>query len=131
MRVLLDTSGWIELLGGSERADLFESALSADPLIVPAIVRYEVGRYLLVHADEARKTLALQALSKFQQIPIDARIADAAAILGARHKLALADALIYAVACLHDAELWTQDSHFEHLPGVRFFEKKAALRTQE
>jgi predicted nucleic acid-binding protein len=125
VKVLLDTSGWIELLGGSERADLFEPALRADRLLVPAIVRYEVGRYLLVHADAARKTLALQALSKFEQIPIDARLADEAAILGARHTLALADALIYAVACLHGAELWTQDRHFEHLPGVRFFEKKS------
>jgi predicted nucleic acid-binding protein len=31
------------------------------------------------------------------------------------------------VACLHQAELWTQDRHFENLPGVRFFEKKTTL----
>jgi predicted nucleic acid-binding protein len=55
MRVLLDTSCWIELLGGSERADLYEPALKADRLLVPGIVRYEVARYLLVHADEARR----------------------------------------------------------------------------
>jgi predicted nucleic acid-binding protein len=127
MRVLLDTSCWIELLAGTERGDLFEPALKADRLLVPGIVRYEVGRYLLVHADEARRMLALQALSKFEQIPIDARLADEAAVLGARHKLAMADALIYAVACLHQAELWTQDRHFENLPGVRFFEKKTTL----
>lgn len=127
MRVLLDTSCWIELLAGTERGDLFEPALKADRLLVPAIVRYEVGRYLLAHSDESRRTLALQALGKFEQIPIDARLADEAALLGARHKLALADSLIYAVACLHQAELWTQDRHFENLPGVRFFEKKTTL----
>ncbi len=127
MRVLLDTSGWIELLAGTEQGDLFEPALKSDRLLVPAIVRYEVGRYLLAHSDEARRMLALQALSKFEQIPIDARLADEAALLGARHKLAMADALIYAVACLHQAELWSQDRHFENLPGVRFFEKKAAI----
>ena len=127
MRVLLDTFCWIELLGGSERADLYEPALKADRLLVPGIVRYEVARYLLVHADEARRMLALQALSKFEQIPIDARLADEAAVLGARHKLALADSLIYAVVCIHQAELWTQDRHFENLPGVRFFEKKTTL----
>ena len=121
----MDSSGWIELLAGTERADLYEPALKADLLLVPAIVRYEVGRYLIAHADEARHTLALQALSKFEQIPIDGRIADQAAILGARHKLALADSLIYAVALLHQAELWTQDRHFENLPSVRFFEKKS------
>jgi predicted nucleic acid-binding protein len=126
MRVLLDTSGWIELLAGTERGGLFEPALKADRLLVPAIVRYEVGRYLLAHSDESRRALALQALSKFEQIPLDSAIADQAAILGVRHKLAMADSLIYAVACIHKAELWTQDRHFENLPGVRFFEKKTS-----
>ena len=46
MTVLLDSSGWSELLGGTKRADLFEPALKAERLIVPAIVRYEVGRYV-------------------------------------------------------------------------------------
>jgi predicted nucleic acid-binding protein len=124
---LLDTSAWIELLAGTERGGLFEPALKSDRLLVPAIVRYEVGRYLLAHSDEARRMLALQALSKFEQIPIDARLADEAALLGARHKLAMADSLIYAVVCIHQAELWTQDRHFENLPGVRFFEKKTTL----
>ena len=127
MRVLLDTSGWIELLAGTERGGLFEPALKADRLLVPAIVRYEVSRYLLAHSDESRRTLALQALGKFEQIPLDSAIADQAAILGARHKLAMADALIYSVVCLHQAELWTQDRHFENLPSVRFFEKKQAI----
>jgi predicted nucleic acid-binding protein len=35
----------------------------------------------------------------------------------------MADALIYAVAQAQKAELWTQDSHFENLPSVRFFKK--------
>ena len=130
MRVLLDTSGWIELLAGTERAGLFEPALKVDRLLVPAIVRYEVGRYLLAHSDESRRTLALQALGKFEQIPLNSPIADQAATLGARHKLAMADALIYAVACLHEAELWTQDRHFENLPDVRFFEKKTRHSTE-
>jgi predicted nucleic acid-binding protein len=127
MRVLLDTSAWIELLAGTERGGLFEPALKSDRLLVPAIVRYEVGRYLLAHSDESRRILALQALSKFEQISIDARLADEAALLGARHKLAMSDSLIYAVVCIHQAELWTQDRHFENLPGVRFIEKKTTL----
>ena len=127
MRVLLDTSGWIELLAGTERGGLFEPALKSHRLLVPAIVRYEVGRYLLAHSDESRRILALQALSKFEQISIDARLADEAALLGARHKLAMSDSLIYAVVCIHQAELWTQDRHFENLPGVRFIEKKTTL----
>jgi predicted nucleic acid-binding protein len=37
--------------------------------------------------------------------------------------LATADAIIYATALAHDADLLTCDRHFEGLAGVRFFEK--------
>ena len=48
------------------------------------------------------------------------------ALAAARHNLPLADSLIYATALTHDAELWTQDAHFEGLPGVRYFAKPSA-----
>ena len=37
--------------------------------------------------------------------------------------LPLADSLIYATAQAHDATLWTQNQHFENLPGVKYFPK--------
>ena len=123
MTVLLDSSGWIELLGGTKRADLFEPALKAERLIVPAIVRYEVGRYVLAHSGEVAREMAIPAMAKFEQVAVDAAVADEASLLAAKHKMAMADALIYAVARAQEAELWTQDSHFENLPGVRFFKK--------
>jgi predicted nucleic acid-binding protein len=119
----LDSSGWIELLAGTNRAPLFAPALRAGHLFVPAIVRYEVGRYTLLHQGIAGRELALTALSKFEQIPIDDLVADAASELAHSHKLAMADALVYAVARTLDAELWTQDKHFRDLPGVKFFSK--------
>jgi predicted nucleic acid-binding protein len=123
MTILLDSSGWIELLGGTQRADLFEPALKAEQLIVPAIVRYEVGRYVLAHSGEVAREMAIRAMAKFAQVAVDAAVADEASRLAAKHKMAMADALIYAVARAHEAELWTQDGHFENLPGVRFFKK--------
>ena len=123
MTILLDSSGWIELLGGTKRADLFEPALRAERLIVPAIVRYEVGRYVLTHLGEVAREMAIRAMAKFEQVAVDAAVADEASLLAAKHKMAMADALVYAVARAREAELWTQDSHFENLPGVRFFKK--------
>jgi predicted nucleic acid-binding protein len=123
MTVLLDRSGWIELLGGTKRADLFEPALEAERLIVPAIVRYEVGRYILANLGEVAREMAIRAMAKFEQVAVDAAAADEASFLAAKHKIAMADALIYAVAQAQKAELWTQDSHFENLPSVRFFKK--------
>jgi predicted nucleic acid-binding protein len=123
MTVLLDSSGWIELLGGTQRADLFEPALEAERLIVPAIVRYEVGRYILANLGEVAREMAIRAMAKFEQVAVDAAAADEASFLAAKHKIAMADALIYAVAQAQKAELWTQDSHFENLLSVRFFKK--------
>lgn len=123
MNVVLDSSGWIELLAGSNRAVLFEPALRVDRLIVPSIVRYEVGRYTLLHQGAAGRELALTALSKFEQVAVDDALADSASNLAHVNKLAMADAIVYAVAQILDAELWTQDKDFEHLPGVKFFPK--------
>jgi predicted nucleic acid-binding protein len=123
LKVVLDSSGWIELLAGTSRAPLFEPALHLDRLVVPAIVRYEVGRYTFLHQGASGRELALTALSKFEQVPVDELLADAASELAHIHKLAMADALVYATARTLGTELWTQDKHFEHLPGVKFFLK--------
>ena len=123
MIVVLDSSGWIELLSGSARAKLYQPALRAQRLVVPAIVRYEVGRYTLAHGGEDARGLALRALSRFEGCPIDETLADSAALLAHRHKLSMADALVLGAALSCQAELWTQDQHFEGLPNVRFFRK--------
>jgi len=122
--VVLESSGWIELLAGSDRAHLFEPALRAERLIVLSIVRYEVARYARSHRGAGGCELALTALSKFEQFSIDADLADAAAERAQTHKLAMADALVYAAALTVRAELWTQDKDFERLPNVKYFPKK-------
>lgn len=121
--MVLDSSGWIELLAGSGRASLFEPALRAERLFVPSIIRYEVGRYVLSHKGPRGRELALTALSKFSQMSIDGAVADAASELAQTHKLAMADALVYAAALTVRAELWTQDKDFEQLPNVKYFPK--------
>ena len=55
--------------------------------------------------------------------PVSPEIATLAATSGVRHKLAMADARIYATALSHHATLWTQDDDFEDLPNVRYFPK--------
>ena len=124
MSVVLDSSGWIELLAGSDRAHLFAPALRAERLIVPSIVRYEVARYARSRRGAGGCELALTALSKFEQMSIDADVADMAAELAQTDKLAMADALVYAAAQIVRAELWTQDKDFERLPNVKYFPKK-------
>ena len=123
MTVVLDSSGWVELLSGSSRAKLYQPVLRAERLLVPAIVRFEVARYTLSRGGKTSMELALRALSRFEFIPLDAALADSAALFAHQHKFSLADALVYATAQARQAELWTQDRHFATLAGVKFFRK--------
>jgi predicted nucleic acid-binding protein len=56
-------------------------------------------------------------------VELSASLALLAASLGLRHKLPLADSIIYATAQQSNALLWTQDTDFEGLEGVRYFAK--------
>jgi len=40
--------------------------------------------------------------------------------LCAAHLLAIADAIVYATALLHGADLLACDAHFDGLPGIMF-----------
>jgi len=40
------------------------------------------------------------------------------------YKLPMADSIIYATAELYNAEIYTQDKHFESLDRVHYFSKK-------
>jgi len=70
---------------------------------------------------------ALQAAAVMQQgtvIDLDASLALAAARLSLETRLPLADRIILATARAHDAVLWTPDSDFEKLEGVRYRARK-------
>ena len=97
-------------------ADVIDAATE---LVVPVITVYEVVKKL---AREVGDEVASQALTLMQQgrvVEIDLDLS----LLAARNGLPLADSLIYATAFAHGAELWTQDAHFDGLPGVRYFKK--------
>ena len=59
-------------------------------------------------------------------VPLNTEIALIAADLTLSHKLAFADAVIYASARKHKAELVTSDDHFAGLPDVIYFRKSTA-----
>ena len=58
-------------------------------------------------------------------MPLDTTIALLAADLHREHKLATADAIVYATARRMGAGLLTCDAHFERLPDVALFPKSA------
>lgn len=56
-------------------------------------------------------------------VDITERLALSAAQLSSTHQMPMADSLILAVARQNDATLWTMDSDFVGLSGVRYFRK--------
>lgn len=118
---LVDTSGWVEYFFGEPNADYFTSPVEqTSDLIVPVICLYEVFKKVNLVANEAR---ALQAVAQMKQgsiVDVTEDIALSAALISLKHKLPMADSLIYATARAHGATLWTQDEHFRNLPGVNY-----------
>jgi len=83
--------------------------------ILAAVVPREVGK------DKADQRIAFTQVC--QVVPLDTEIALAAAEACCLHKLAMADATIFATAQAQGATLLTCDKHFEGLPGVTLIEK--------
>ena len=119
-RLVLDSSCWLEYLADTPRADLFAPAVEApERLVVPVLTVYEVIKKLMRESGEEAATAALALMQQSDVVEIGLPLAMDAALNG----LPLADSLIYVTARHHDAELWTQDAHFEGLAGVRYFPK--------
>ena len=119
-RLVLDSSCWLEYLADTPRADLFAPAVEApERLVVPVLTVYEVVKKLMRESGEEAATAALALMQQSEVVEIGLPLAMDAALNG----LPLANSLIYATARHHDAELWTQDAHFEGLAGVRYFPK--------
>jgi predicted nucleic acid-binding protein len=116
---LVDTSAWIEWFIDSPLAgELSGQIPGPEEILVPTIVQHEVRKWFLRERgeDTADEVIAFTELCGI--IPLDTRLALEAAEVARQHRLATADAIIYATALAAGAELLTCDSHFTDLPGV-------------
>ena len=116
---VVDSSGWLEYVTEDSKVELFAPYIEGEkPVLVPTIVIYEVYRRLMREHGESVAQQFFSQASRNQVIPLDVHTAIGAAELGRRHKLAMADAIIYATAQACEAELVTSDADFAGLPGV-------------
>ena len=121
---IVDSSGWIEYLADGPGADFFAPVLeNTEELLVPVICMVEVVRHVY---REKGEDIALQTLALMQQakvIDLLPEIILLAARAGKDNRLPLADSIVFATGRLHGAIVWTQDSDFEGLAGVRYTPK--------
>ncbi len=126
---LVDTSGWIEYFFGERNASYFAPPIEkTDQLVVPVICLYEVFKKVNVVADEARALRAVAQMKQGHVVDISEDVALSAALISLKHKLPMADSLIYATARAQGATLWTQDEHFSNLLNVRYKEARTKPR---
>lgn len=123
MRVV-DTSAWIEwLIGSALGKKLGKEFPDKAQCIVPTLVQLELSKWLARELGEDRADQVIAYTQKCVVMPLDTRIALRAAELHRQYRLAIADAIVYATALEHDADLLTCDAHLDKLPGVAYFKK--------
>lgn len=122
--ILVDTSAWIEWLIASATGDRLADHLpDQTDWLVPTIVQLELAKWLTREVGEDKADQVIAFTQVCQIAPLDTEIALAAAEACRAHKLAAADAIIFATAQIKGAMVLTCDAHFEGLPGVTFMEK--------
>jgi len=119
LRLLVDSSGWIEYFSSGPLAERYGSYLSRPAkLITPTVVVYEVYKKIKRERGEELALRATARLTATEVIPLTESIALLAADVSLQYGLAMADAIVYATARDQDAQVLTSDADLKDLPGV-------------
>jgi len=123
---VVDSSGWLEYFAYGPNAGFFSEAIEAvGELVVPTISVYEVFKRVLVQRGEGAALRAAAAMQQGRIVDLTFPGSLAAARLSLDLGLPMADSMILATARAWDATLWTQDSDFAEIPGVRFIPRQS------
>lgn len=116
---VVDSSGWLEYLTEDSKAAAFGHYLENETaVIVPTLVMFEVFRHLAKHRGRPIADRFMSQALHCRVAPMDEAVALAAASLSLDHRLAAADAIVYATARACQAQLVTAITRFRGLPGV-------------
>jgi len=95
-----------------------------DNLLVPSITLTEVFKTVVRQRDEHVAAEVIAQMKRGHVISLDESLAVEAAECGLQFGLPLADSIIYATARKFDAVVWTQDTDFAELSGVKYFARQ-------
>ena len=124
---VVDSSAWLSYFAGDKNARAFAAAIeNIAELLVPSVTLTEVFKNILRQRDEESALAAIAHMKQGKVIPLDSELAIDAGNYGVIYNLPLADSIIYATGQKFDATVWTQDSDFKGLPGVKYFVAKSA-----
>lgn len=121
---LVDSSGWLEFFTEGPLAATYAAYLKHPAgLITPTVVLYEVYKVIKRQRSEEEALAAAAQMGKTRLVPLSDTIALTAADVSVAHRVAMADAIIYATALAEGAKLVTSDADLAALPGVTYLKK--------
>jgi len=129
---IVDSSGWLAYFADEPNAKHFLIPLKdTASLIVPAVTIYEVFKVVLRESSENEALQAAAAMQRGTVVDLTAKVVDltanlaiAASKLSLQHRLPMADSIILATSRIFNAKIWTQDSDFKNIYGVKYFPKR-------
>jgi predicted nucleic acid-binding protein len=122
---IVDSSGWLAYFADEPNAKHFQTPLKdTASLIVPSVTIYEVFKVVLRESSENDALQSIAAMQKGTVVDLTAKMAIAASKLSLQNSLPMADSIILATAREFNAKIWTQDSDFKNISGVKYFSKK-------
>lgn len=122
---LVDSCGWLEYFADGLNADFFAPVIvDIENILVPTVCIYEVFKRILQQKDEGSALKAVAAMQQGHVVDLSMSIALNAAKLGHEFRLPLADSIILATAQHFNADIWTVDSDFQNIEGVKYIERK-------
>ena len=126
---VIDTSVWVEWVAGTALGREFTRAFeNPAALVVPTLVQLELYKWSLREVGAEEAEIIVAATRACRIVTLTEPIALLAAELSRSHRLATADAIVYATARSLETTLVTIDRHFQNLPGVEYTPKGLADR---
>jgi predicted nucleic acid-binding protein len=122
---IVDSSGWLAYFADEPNAKHFQIPLKdSASLVVPTVTIFEVFKVVLRESSENEALQATAAMQKGTVVDLTINLAIAASKLSLNLNLPMADSIILATSQAFNAKIWTQDSDFMNIPGVKYFPKK-------
>lgn len=114
---VIDSSCWVAYFAGHPVSSSVEKYVkNMREVIVPSLVIYEVYRHLSKKISPSQALFYVTQLEKGTVVPLDGDLAITAAEVGLEHRLATADAIIYATALSRKGRVITLDNDFRSVP---------------
>jgi predicted nucleic acid-binding protein len=117
---IVDSSGWLAYFADESNAKHFLIPLKdTNSGVVPTVTIYEAFKVVLRESGENVALKAIVAMQKGTVVDLTPSLAIAASKLSLEYDLPMADSVILATAKDFDTTLWTQNSDFKNIEGVR------------